>query len=271
MENKEYEKIKFTGERMLNHPESLLYQVSMERYKFAAKFSENKAVLDIACGSGHGSDFLAKKARSVLGVDIDSPTIAYCQQNYSRRNLEFLKITADEKKNDFINKFDLIVSFETIEHVRNYSNFLENLKSYLNNSGKLILSTPNNFKKISPPENKFHIQEFDILEMHEILKKIFPARRIHIFGQIATNQKRWNQKKSKKDNLGKRAIQYSFRKIYQADRKYLGLLPRFEHCKAYKFISRFQRDPNFSFHIHKINHQENFSNPEVALFLVENK
>ena len=267
MENKKFE---FTGERMLNHPESLLYQVSLERYKFAARFAENKAVLDLACGSGYGADFLAQRAQSVLGADIDASTVAHCRKTYSRKNLEFIKIPAGKRIGDFLNKFDLIVSLETIEHLRNYSEFLENLKSYLAIGGKLILSTPNNFQKISPPENEFHIREFDILEMHGILKKIFPGYRISVWGQIATRQKRYDRKPPE-SGLAKRAVRYSFKKIYNIDRKYFGLLPKFEHHKIYKFISKLQRDPNFSFHIYAIKPEENFLNPEISLFLIESR
>src|SRR4030042_5414310 len=184
--------MKFTGERMINHPESLLYQISFERYKFSGRFVKDKTVLDIACGSGYGSDYLAREAKYVFGADSAKEAIDFCKQEYSRKNIFFVQVERDGQTADFVNKFDVIVSFETIEHIQDYQNFLNNLKSYLRKGGTIIISTPNNFEKINPPENEYHVYEFDILELYNILKTLFYDCEISVFGQCKTDCRRYS-------------------------------------------------------------------------------
>lgn len=254
---------------MTNHPNSLLYQTSLERYEFARRFIDGKNVLDIACGSGYGSAHLAEKAKNVTGVDIDGEVIDYCKKIYPFRNLDFLQIDKNQVLEDFSNKFDVIVSLETIEHVADYEFFLTKLKKYLKDEGRIILSTPNNFKKINPPENKFHVREFDIMELHEILKKLFPDYRIEIFGQGKTNFRRLGE--NKRISWQKNITQKIFKKIYDTDKRTVNLLSRIEHLNLYKKISDLQKDADFSGGIYKIDPKSNFNNPVISLFLIETR
>lgn len=75
--------LKFTGERVLPYPSSDLCETSLARYKFASRFiNKEDQVLDIACGSGYGSEYLSNGAKSVCGTDIDAGTIDYCRTRY---------------------------------------------------------------------------------------------------------------------------------------------------------------------------------------------
>ena len=72
--------MRYTGERMIpefNEGEEI-YLEHITRYIFASQFIKDKIVLDIACGSGYGSDYLLKNgARKVIGVDISKETVEY--------------------------------------------------------------------------------------------------------------------------------------------------------------------------------------------------
>jgi SAM-dependent methyltransferase len=267
MENKGSNNPKFTGERMSNHPESLLYKTSLERYKFAREYVENKNVLDIACGSGYGSAHLAEEASSVFGADVDKKTIEYCKHKYLQKNLNFLQIEKDQMIEEFKNFFDVVVSLETIEHISDYERFLNNLNIYLKNDGILILSTPNNFRHINPPENRFHVYEFDILELFAILKNKFIDCQINIFGQGKTNFQREN--KDKEGQWQKRLVHQIFKKIYNADKKTLNLLTKIEHLNIYKIISGWQEEADFNTGIYKIDPNDNFYNPAISIFLIK--
>jgi len=266
MENKEFRELKFTGERMTNHPESLMYKVSFARYKFAANFVEGKDVLDISCGSGYGSNYLAKRAKSVVGADIDTETINYCRKKYIRNNLEFLCIQKDCRIENFVNKFDAVISFETIEHTKEYIHFLNNLKTYLKENGTIILSTPNNFKKINPPENEFHVYEFDIMELHEIIKKIFIDYKISIFGQCQTSIKR--SAIQDKAFFPKRMMRFLIKKVYSFDKKCFSIFRRLEHLRIYQILSKIQGSFRGNISIYKINEREDFLNPLISVFVI---
>src|SRR4030066_783433 len=94
--------------------DSFLEHIS--RYIFALAYVENKNVLDIACGTGYGSYFLAKNgAKFVAGGDISEIAINYAKNKYKLDTLEF-EVENVMKMSYPSEHFDVIVSFETIEH-----------------------------------------------------------------------------------------------------------------------------------------------------------
>lgn len=178
--------LNFTGERYI--PNLISPQISYEhwhRYLYASQFVSNKLVLDIACGEGYGSYLLAKTAEKVVGIDIDKETIMYASRKYAKHNLKFKIGSVD---NIPINKeeiFDVIVSFETIEHVSEdkQEKFLKEVKRLLKKDGLFIVSTPNKlfYSDIPNYKNPFHIKEFYIEEFKQFLTKFF--KHVKIFGQ----------------------------------------------------------------------------------------
>jgi 2-polyprenyl-3-methyl-5-hydroxy-6-metoxy-1,4-benzoquinol methylase len=97
--------------------------------------------LDIACGCGYGTFLMAEKgAESVIGVDLSEDAIRYGNHRYARQNLKRFVADATTFKHDYL--FDVIVSFETIEHIPDYSGFIENLYHNLSDNGTLLISTP---------------------------------------------------------------------------------------------------------------------------------
>ncbi len=164
--------LKDTGERMVPefHKGSLMHAEHLTRYETAEKLAKKKVVLDIACGSGYGTKILARSARKVYGVDIDKDTIKYAQQKFDAPNIEYkvgdgIKIPLED------NSIELVVTFETIEHIKNYSQFINEIKRVLKPDGLVIVSTPNDIEFAEG--NHFHIHEFTFDELMKLLKKDF--------------------------------------------------------------------------------------------------
>lgn len=156
----------------------IIEEIHLERYRFAKQFVENKIVLDIACGVGYGSHLLSTqgKAREVTGVDISYEAIETANNTYQSKNISF-KLTQGEQLPFDDNYFDVIVSYETIEHTISPLNFLFELSRVLNDNGILIISTPNKrFHSIlkKRPWNPYHVTEFYPMQFREILIKYFP-------------------------------------------------------------------------------------------------
>lgn len=184
-------KIRFTGEYFVPGKSPQRVEIDhIRRYEFAAQFVRNKNVLDIACGTGYGSKLLAEAgALSVVGVDISIELVDYAKSNYQLKNLSFVKgdICRFENKS----KFDIIICFETIEHIQNYKAALKNLYGLLKKHGILFISSPNRLitspyaKTIfDKPENPFHVREFTLKELQsELLSAGFLVRDENIFGQ----------------------------------------------------------------------------------------
>lgn len=165
----------------------------IERYRFASRFIKGKIVLDIACGAGYGSKYLLSHgAKEVVGVDISDEAIKYARQHYVDDKLIFMK--ADATNLGFINEtFDVVVSFETIEHVEKYHKFLEEINRVLKTDGILLLSSPNRLvtssdypKRKKRPDNPFHFAEFTEVELIDLLKNNF--KEVKVLGQRMVNK-----------------------------------------------------------------------------------
>ena len=86
-----------------------------QRYQLAADLiAGNDTVLDIACGTGYGTLMLAEKSLDIKGVDISREAIKYANKHYkTRSNINFIQSDLFS----FNGPADVVVSFETIEHV----------------------------------------------------------------------------------------------------------------------------------------------------------
>ena len=122
------------------------YYLHLNRYRFASGFVKDKLCLDVGCGVGYGSAYLVRKgATKVIGGDKSEDALSYAR-NTARASLngalEFKLLDATSLP--FAdNSFDVVVSFEVIEHVKDYERFLSEIHRVLRRSGKLIFSTPN--------------------------------------------------------------------------------------------------------------------------------
>jgi len=153
------------------------YQRHINSYTFASKFIENKVVLDIACGSGTGTTYLAGNgAKTVVGADVSQEALRDAKGcDKGRKRVEF--ILSDAEALPFAgNSFDVIVSLETIEHLEKPDRFLAECRRVLRKKGIFICSTPNK-KVYSPlfrkPVNPYHVREFYPEEFHDLLGKYF--------------------------------------------------------------------------------------------------
>jgi ubiquinone/menaquinone biosynthesis C-methylase UbiE len=164
--------MKYTGERMI--PEynqgDFIWAEHYTRYIFASQFVKGRKVLDIACGSGYGSAYLARTAKKVFGVDISKETIGYAQKKYGSDNIEYLTGSAESIPLPD-QSIDIVVSFETVEHISDYEKFLREIKRVLTPDGVLIMSTPND--TVFPEGNTFHTKEFSATEYDELIGTYF--------------------------------------------------------------------------------------------------
>lgn len=156
--------MEFSGERFILGYGGM--QIALEhwhRYLIAEKYCKNKAVLDIACGAGYGSHHLAKTAKHVTGVDISEESIEYARGKYRKDNLDYLTGSV-ENIPVADTSIDVIVSFETIEHIAAdlQKCFMEEARRVLKHDGILIISTPDKlyYTDKKGDKNHFHIKEF---------------------------------------------------------------------------------------------------------------
>lgn len=148
------------------------------RYRFSLAFVENKTVLDIACGTGYGIAILKKQAKHLTGVDVDpiaaAEALAECDDKADVLLGDGLGLPFADAS------FDVITSFETLEHLRERSIFLTELARVLRPDGVMLLSTPNaNYSQPvdGKPSNPFHIHEYTPQELSKELEAEFVVER----------------------------------------------------------------------------------------------
>lgn len=137
-------------------------------------------VLDAACGTGYGSHALAARARAVVGVDRDLPTIVRASRRYRRANLRFIPMEGEALAFGR-GSFGAVVSFETIEHVRDDREFLREVARVLAPEGWLALSTPHARAGGAAPDNPFHLREYAREELQALLQAHFAS--VRLFGR----------------------------------------------------------------------------------------
>ncbi len=172
-----------SSERQLLEEQSPWWAEHIHRYNEVLKIIKSTdTLLDIACGTGFGSNILAKKAAQVIGGDIDKTTITENNTIYQKENLTFQELDGTKLPFDD-NTFDVLVSFETIEHTIHYEEMIKEFKRVVKPTGKLFISTPN-FYLNSPSgivTNPFHTQEFTPDVFTALISTYF--QKFEIFGQ----------------------------------------------------------------------------------------
>ncbi|MHB8752284.1 MAG: class I SAM-dependent methyltransferase [Aggregatilineales bacterium] len=137
----------FLDERLVPELEggTVQYFDHMRRYLFAQQYVAGRRVLDIACGTGYGGDVLRRGgARQVIGMDISREAVAYAERRWKAASSPAHFVQADANRLPLSDgSLDVIVSFETLEHLAEPRRFLDEAKRILASDGALIVSTPN--------------------------------------------------------------------------------------------------------------------------------
>ncbi|WP_026188994.1 class I SAM-dependent methyltransferase [Orenia marismortui] len=167
--------MEYTGERVIPKkmsPKNGLLIEHIARYKFASQFIEGR-VLDIACGSGYGTEILmamGEGIKEIIGVDVDEETINYAKSNYQYPWNKFM--VGNGVNDDLVQKlgeFDCIISMETVEHIKDDYKFIKNLKKMLKRNGKLIISTPFGRGRDYECSNPYHYRQYTEGEFRNLL------------------------------------------------------------------------------------------------------
>lgn len=146
----------------------------LARYEYFSAYAKGKNVLDAACGTGYGSLALLRGgAKSYTGIDISPDAVAASQKKYAGASARFVQKSVLDLQG--FGSFDLIISFETIEHIREYNEFLRAVAETLPDHGEFIVSTPirHSGRLEDQPRNPFHTQEWTEEEFRTLLAEKF--------------------------------------------------------------------------------------------------
>lgn len=214
--------MKFTGERFIpqNNEDAEIYIEHYHRYLAVKSLVKDKVVLDAACGAGYGSFILSSEAQKVIGIDISEEAVEHAKEQYQKDNLTYL-VNSIEKIELEDHSVDIVVSFETIEHVDEdlQHRFLNEIKRVLKEDGLLIMSTPDRdiYSQLVHYQNEYHVKEFTKVEYEEFLKPYFTHVRLFTQGFKVTSVINDQTSSNSLMNVSEAAIEDD----YSIDEKYL--------------------------------------------------
>ena len=165
--------------------EHCLRLVHLRAYDEAVAHAARCDVLDIGCNTGYGTVRFMPVARRVVGVDVSPGAIEAALQRASNGRPEFV-LTSGFELPFPDHSFDLVTSFQVLEHVPDSLAYLREIARVTRPGGTVILATPNAAIRLDPgmtPWNRFHVHEYIATELRDLLGEVFPEVRVRgMFG-----------------------------------------------------------------------------------------
>lgn len=147
-----------------------IHQRLYKAYVAAESFIQGD-VLEVGCGEGRGIDLLISKANSFTAVDKIEEALAKLRVKYPTG--KFIGTNIPPLSALATNTFDVVVTFQVIEHIENDHLFLEEIHRVLKPGGLALVTTPN--RKLSLTRNPWHVREYLADELKKLGEKYFAS------------------------------------------------------------------------------------------------
>jgi SAM-dependent methyltransferase len=123
-----------------------------------------------------------------VGLDVDEATVEKASLRYGSARCGFRHFAGDRTPFDAC-VFDIVVSFQVIEHVRDDGKFVTEVHRVLKPGGRFLVTTPNKTHRLKPgerPWNPFHVREYCPDELRTLLEAGFAC--VDVWGIRATDE-----------------------------------------------------------------------------------
>lgn len=142
-------------------------------------------VLDVGCGNGSLTFPIATLGcETVLGVDTDAASIAYCEKRNDFRNAHFL--VTDGTLREVEGQFDLVVCCEVLEHLADPKPLLAAMREKLAPAGLIFITIPNGYglREIGGRCERFLSERCGLAEFLAVIRQV-----LHRFGMVSSEEK----------------------------------------------------------------------------------
>ena len=112
-------------------------------------------VLELGCGTGKNTAWLASKASSVTAVDLSSEMLARAKQKIKSSNVNFVKADLNQDWDFLTEKFDLVTFNLVLEHIASLKPVFEKAAAALNTNGCLFICELHPFKQYAGSKARF--------------------------------------------------------------------------------------------------------------------
>jgi len=165
--------VSFTGERLHAGDERFVLDIARHRaaYEIARDRAGNGNTIDVGCGSGYGTAMLAESDGRVFGIDRVLPDRIQRGRNacFLVGDLRALPLRPG--------RFDLVVSFQVIEHLEDPAFYVDALAGLCSADGLVLVTTPNILT--SDGVNPYHVHEYTADELAKTLGRRFEQVEVH--------------------------------------------------------------------------------------------
>lgn len=134
-------------------------------------FPDMKSMLEVGCGTGFVlSGFAARFSDTALvGSEMFTEGLVFAQQRVPRARL----IQMDARRMPFVDEFDVVTSFDVLEHIDEDERVIENMYRAVRPGGGCIITVPQHRWLWSPvDEVARHVRRYEASELHGTLRKI---------------------------------------------------------------------------------------------------
>lgn len=145
-----------------------LYQRTLKAYHLVAPLV-NGNTLEIGFGEGYGVPIYKSKVDTLTLIDKSRKHVNQIKRQHKDCIVHLKKVPLMNFIKD--NTFDTVISFQVIEHIKDYNLFLKEINRILKPGGKAYITTPNRLKSIA--RNPWHFKEFNYDEIFSTLKSSF--------------------------------------------------------------------------------------------------
>jgi 2-polyprenyl-3-methyl-5-hydroxy-6-metoxy-1,4-benzoquinol methylase len=163
----------------------VLHLIHLRAYEEASRLATGKAALDVGCNVGYGVQVLLSTASSVAGIDVSPQAVEAAQGRLG--SAADIRLYDGARCSFPPHSFDVVTSFQVIEHVSDYNTYFSEIIRLLRPGGAVLFTTPNACLRLDPgmkPWNEFHVREFVPLELQKLLTNWFDAVEVRgLFGK----------------------------------------------------------------------------------------
>ncbi len=150
--------------------------IRLARYKFAARLlKSNDKIMEIGCGSGLGSIFMAQHCAHVTGLDIKKGEIDEAIAINRRDNVTF--IVEDFFKMKKSPEYDAVIALDVIEHLEPSlgKKLIKGISELCKPSGLAVIGSPSiySYQYQSPLSKASHVHCYDLPELCSAVENYF--------------------------------------------------------------------------------------------------
>ncbi len=111
--------------------------------KEKSNYLEGLNILDIGCGGGLISEPMARLGASVTGIDASEKNINIAKLHSKKNGLKINYLHTSPENLEHIEKFDIILNLEIVEHVNNVNLYIRSCNRLLKKNGLMFTATLN--------------------------------------------------------------------------------------------------------------------------------